>query len=416
MSRYRISRRAFIISIALLILLAGGGYLLQRDRSGKEAIYSPTLGAATAEEITQGSLGAKYLTRSELKELHLKGDLDQVRYLKRLDLERWAVACERGIDCIPGMEPRFQSVLEADGWLGDGDLVLSVRLGREVRAYPLRIIAWHQVINDQIGEVPIVVTYCPFTGAGLAYERPSADGRPLEFGVSGRLYNANILLFDRQTGSLWQQFTGEVVAGPLLGVVGKMERIYADIVSWGSWKRWYPGGRVLARPEEVWFGGRKVRVSVERYEEYPYAEYQLREWVGYGVDVKELDLRGLFSKRRVVGVVVGNTARAYLKSDLKKTKLVNDRLGGEPLLIVVTPAGEAHVFSRRAAGQALDFTLDDDKLIDEETKTAWGFDGKALSGPLAAEGAALEELQPTPTYWFAWALFHPGTDLSCRDG
>ncbi|MFQ6034098.1 MAG: DUF3179 domain-containing protein, partial [Candidatus Bipolaricaulia bacterium] len=343
-------------------------------------------------------------------------DLGQVKYLKRLDRERWAVACERGIDCIPGIEPQFQSVLEADKWLGDGDLVLSVQLDQTVKAYPLRILAWHQAVNDYLGDLPVIVTYCPFTGAGLAYERPLADGRPLEFGVSGRLYNANILLYDRETGSLWQQFTGEVIAGPLLGVAGRMERIYGDIVSWGSWKRWHPGGEVLARPTEIRFGRRKVQVSVERYEEAPYAEYQLREWVGYGVDVKELNLRGLFSKRRIVGVIVDETARAYSRSDLKSLKLVNDRLGGEPILALMTPAGEARFFSRKVPGQVLEFALDDGKLIDKETGTVWGFDGKALSGPLALEGAPLKEYLPTPAYWFAWVLFHPQSDLSCGDG
>jgi hypothetical protein len=417
LSPFRISRRFLIISVvALALLLSGAAYFLQRGRSGEEVIYSPILGAAGAEEIAQGSLGLKYLTRSELKELRLKQDLSRVKYLKGLDLGRWAVACERGIDCIPQIEPEFQSVLEADEWLGSGDLVLSVQLGQTVKAYPLRVIAWHQVVNDYLGDVPVIVTYCPFTGAGLAYKRPLADGKPLEFGVSGRLYNANILLYDRETGSLWQQFTGEVIAGPLLGLVGRMEKVYADIVPWGSWKRWHPGGLVLARPQEVRFGRRKVEVSTERYEEYPYAEYELREWVGYGVDVKKLDLRGLFSKRRVVGVIVDRAARAYLKSDLEKSRLVNDQLGGEPILAVVTPAREAHFFSRRLSGRVLDFMLDDDRLVDKETGTVWDFDGAATSGPLASQGTSLEELSVTPAYWFAWVLFRPETDLSLAKG
>lgn len=407
-------RKTIVISIVLLaLLLAGGGYLLQRSRSGKEVTYSPVLGAANAEEIAQGDLGLKYLTKVELRELRLKQNLDQVKYLKRLDLGRWAVACERGIDCIPRIEPQFQSVLEADRWLGEGDLVLSVHLGKTVKAYPLRIMAWHQAVNDYLGDVPVVVTYCPFTGAGLAYKRPLADGKPLEFGVSGRLYNANILLYDRQTGSLWQQFTGAVVAGPLLGIVGKMERIYADIVPWGSWKRWYPGGLVLARPREVRLGKRKVKVSAEHYKENPYGEYQLREGVGYGVDAKKLNLRGLSSKRRIIGVKIGRVAKAYVESEIWKAKLLNDRVGDEDILIVLDPAEEVRAFRRRprSLAQSLEFELRDGKLFDTATGTVWDFDGKAIQGELASLKAELEEMPITSSYWFAWLLFNPKTGL-----
>lgn len=416
-------RRLGVPLIILLTLLAGGvGYLLhlQRGGSDREVVYSPVLGAAGAEEIAQGNLGLKYLTKSELKELRLKQEQDPglVRYLRRLDLGRWAVACERGIDCVPRIEPQFQSVLLADEWLGDGDLVLSVQLGRTVKAYPLRIMAWHQVVNDYFGDVPVVVTYCPLTGAGLAYKRPLADGEPLEFGVSGRLYNANILLYDYETGSLWQQFSGEVVAGPLLGLLGRMERIYADIVPWGAWKRWHPGGEVLARPEEVRFRREKVRVSAERYEEYPYAEYELRRWVGYGVDVDELDLQGLSSKRRIIGVEIDGAAKAYIESGLREARLLNDKVSGEDILIVLTPAEEVKAFKRRVAGldRVLEFTLREGKLVDLETGTVWDFDGEAIEGELAPLKVKLEEVPVTPSYWFAWLLFHPETELSPKGG
>lgn len=407
-------RKTIIISIvALALLLAGASYLLQRSGSRQGAVYSPTSGAATTEEIAQGNLGPQYLTQSELRDLRLNQDLDRTKYLKRLDPSRWALACERGIDCIPGIEPRFQSVLEADEWLGDGDLVLSVQLAQTVKAYPLRIMAWHQAVNDYLGDVPVIVTYCPFTGAGLAYERPLADGRPLEFGVSGRLYNANVLLYDRETGSFWQQFTGEAVAGPLLGVVGRLKKIYADIVPWGSWKRWHPGGRVLARPEEVKFGRRKVEVSTERYEEYPYGEYQLREWVGYGVDVEQLNLRGLFSKRRIIGVKVNQEAKAYVESRLWEVKIAHDRIDEEDILLVLNPGEEVKAFKRKpySLEQSLKFELTDSKLVDLQTGTLWDFQGKPVKGELASQTSGLEEIPITSAYWFAWLLFHPETGL-----
>lgn len=414
MEALRRGRRVLAVFLAVIVLAAGAGYLIEKSRPREPLVQlaSPLAGAASPEGITEGPLGAKYLTARELRTLRLKGDLDRVKYLKGLDLDRWAVACERGITCLPTIEPEFQSVQEGDAWLGDGDLILSVWLGQAVKAYPLRVLAWHQVLNDELGGVPVVVTYCPLTGAGLVYKRPlSPDGRPLEFGISGRLYNANILLYDRESGSLWQQFTGEVIAGPLVGRAGRLKRLSAEIVAWGSWKRGHPDGWVLARPKEIKFAGRKAKASPERYEEYPYGEYELRKWVGYGIDVEALDLRGIFAKRRVVGIAPHGAARAYLRSDLERLKLINDRLDGKPILMVMSLAGEARFFYREVAGRVLEFALDDGKLVDKETGTLWSPDGRALSGPLASKGVALEEIPATPSYWFAWVLFHPEGDL-----
>ncbi len=407
-------RKILIVFIAALVLLIGGVIgLLQRGSLDEETIYSPVSGATDADEIARGNLGRKYLTQSELGELRPKQHPDQVKYLKKLELGRWAVACEQGVECIPAIGPQFQSVLQADKWLGEGNLVLSVQLGQTVKAYPLRIIGWHQAVNDYLGDLPVVVTYCPFTGAGLAYRRPLADGRPLKFGISGRLYNANILLYDQETGSFWQQFTGEAVAGPLLGVVGRLERVYADIVPWGAWKRWHPGGEVLARPAEVEFGRRKVKVSTERYEEYPYGEYQLRQWVGYGVDVEELDLKGLASKRRIIGVEVDQASKAYVESELWEASVINDRLAGEDILVALTPGEEVKAFKRRppSCEQSVEFELRDGQLTDLQTGTIWDFQGKPLRGELASRTVELEEIFVTPAYWFAWLLFRPETGL-----
>jgi len=413
--------------------LGWGGYHLWQSYFGSPGLLEliaalpPEPGAAPPEAIARGPLGSRYLTESELRELRLELDLGRVKHLRRLDQMRWVLACTRGIDCIPQIEePRFELVLEADEWLGDGDLVLSVRSGRYVKAYPLKIMAWHQVLNDQFGETPAVVVYCPLTGAGVAYVRPTIWNEPLEFGASGRLYNANLLLYDRQTGTLWQSFTGEALAGPLVGIAAPLERLPAAIVPWGEWKRAHPGGRVLARPERIrWgVGGKVYHVSHQRYEEYPYAEYELRRWVGYGVDVDRLELRGLPSKRRIVGVSLDNdgagAAKAYLRRALKGARLLNDKVGEEEVLVVLTLDGEVRAFKRRlelgpqlARVLELEFELQGDKLVDRQTGTVWTLEGEPLRGPLASlePKPKLEELPTTSAYWFAWVLFHPETEL-----
>ena len=347
----------------------------------------------------------------ELRRLHLKIDLKSVPYLRALQAERWGLACARGIDCIPEIaEPRFETVLQADKWLGDGDLVIGVRGSGVLKAYPLRVMAWHQVLNDYLGDMPVVVIYSPFTGAGVAFIRPELHGEPLEFGVSGRLYNADVLLYDRQTGTLWQGFTGEPLAGPLVGLFGPLPQLPSTIVPWGDWKRAHPGGWVLARPEWIRVSGRRYRVNPQRYEDFPYAEYELRRWVGYGVDVEKLRLQGFPPKRRVTGLAVGGGALAFPMSNLNPSEgLLELTLGGEPLAVLRAPDGGLRAFLLRLpSGEPLHLERHGGELIDIERGDRWDLDGRPLNPD---GGPPLERLPTTPCYWFAWVLFHPGTDL-----
>ncbi len=368
----------------------------------------PQPGAASPSEIVKGALGERYLLPSELRRLHLKIDLENVSYLKGLQADRWGLACARGIDCIPEIvEPKFETVLQADKWLGDGDLVLSVYGNGILKAYPLRVMAWHQVLNDYLGDTPVVVIYSPFTGAGVAFIRPGLQGEPLEFRVSGRLYNADVLLYDRQTGTLWQGFTGEPLAGPLVGLFGPLQQLPSVIVPWGEWKRAHPGGQVLARPERIAIRGRRYRAKPQRYEDFPYAEYELRRWVGYGVDVDKLKLQGLPPKRRVTGLAIGGEALAFLVSSLGTSEgLLELTLGGEPLAVLRAPDGGLRAFRRRLPSGELHLERHSDELVDVESGRRWDLDGRPLDG-----GPPLERLPTTPCYWFAWVLFHPETDL-----
>lgn len=406
-----------IFSLAIALLLAGAGFFAYKGlSSNREIEYSPTEGAVREEEIGSGELGIKYLAKSELRRLGIKRDVSIVKYLAKLDLTRWALACQSGMDCIPAItRPTFESVGEADEWLGDGDLVIGVRSNGIAKAYPLRVMNWHQVVNDYLNDQSIVATFCPISGAALIFERPLANGKPLEFGISGRLYNANLLMYDRKTGSLWQQFEGQVIAGPLLGVVGPLTRVPADIVPWGAWKKEYPESLVLARPTSVRTPSWKAKISLSKYEQYPYARYQLRRWVGYGVDVDQLELRGVAPKRKVIGVYIDGAAKAYVESEIWETKLLNDRVGGEEILVVFTLAEEIKVFKRSLPtfNQTLTFALENDQLIDQQTVTQWSFDGVPLSGKLAVveNQVRLEEVPATPIYWFTWLLFNPETEL-----
>lgn len=232
----RIMKRGFLWVVALLgvgLLVAGvvgGGWSLLEGRlfagSGEKGTDARAAiltgisrgGRAQPGTIRQGDLGIKYLSGEELELLGLDDSAGDVKYRAGLDPGKWALGCQKGLDCIVAItDPGFQSVAEADGWLRDGQFVLSVRHQGVTRAYPLTVLAYHEIVNDTFEGEPIAITFCPLCFAGLAFRRPSLDREPLEFRVSGRLYNANLVMVDRQTGSLWSQISGTVMAGPLLG-------------------------------------------------------------------------------------------------------------------------------------------------------------------------------------------------------
>ena len=142
-------------------------------------------------------------------------------------------------DCIPSIdEPRFISALEAT-FLEDDDLVLAVDYRGEARAYPTRILVFHEIVNDTVAGEPIAISYCPLCGSGLAFRRV-LDGKVLEFGVSGLLHNSDLIMYDRHTKSLWQQIEGAAFAGPLRG--RKLEDFPMTMTTWREWRDAHPVG------------------------------------------------------------------------------------------------------------------------------------------------------------------------------
>ncbi len=362
------------------------------------------------DAIRHGNLGLKYLTAEELRELKVSMDLTNVPYLGSLDLDRWAPVLP--MDAIASItHPDFTTAEKTDLWLKDDDLVLGIVYRDIVRSYPVRILDRHEIINDWFGDIPVAVTYCPLCYSALVFKRPRIADQVLEFGVSGRLYNANLLMYDRQTGSLWDQFMGRVIAGPLLGKTPPLERMPVDVVSWGIWKQVHPDTQVLARPSQIETPRGRRYFAPSRYERYAYDEYRLKPEVGYGVDIRELDLKGMNSKRKIVGIVVNDQPKAYVEFVVKEVKIINDVVGREPILILSAPDDRIRVFRRTLHSQVLQFALRDGQIIDQETQTVWSFDGVTLSGPLSSPSSRLEELVVTSSFWFAWVAFYPDTEL-----
>jgi len=148
-------------------------------------------------------------------------------------------------DGIPAIDnPGSVSVEEADAWLEPQEPVILVQVEGDARAYPVQILMWHEIVNDTIGGVPVAVTFCPLCNTGIAFER-TFDGQVLDFGTTGRLRFSNLVLYDRQTETWWQQATGEGIAGEYTG--RRLTFVPASLISWADFKAAHPDGKMLSR-------------------------------------------------------------------------------------------------------------------------------------------------------------------------
>lgn len=314
-------------------------------------------------------------------------------------------------DGIPPIDdPKYVPIDEADAWLAGREPVIAVDINDEVRAFPLQIMTWHEIVNTELGGEPVTVTYCPLCNTALVFDR-EVRGTILDFGTSGRLYKSALVMYDRQTESWWSQVLGQAIVGELTGT--QLDFLPATIVSWADFKATYPDGLVLSRETGY----------ARPYGANPYARYDQagqRPFLFRG----EIDSR-LDAMERVVGVEMNGEAVAYPFGVLEEERVVADRVGGEDVVVFYYPGttsaldsnqiaesrdvGAAAVFRPMTeAGQELTFALHDDgQIVDEQTGSAWNVLGQAISGEL--EGRRLKPIVHGNHFWFAWAAFNPGT-------
>ena len=313
-----------------------------------------------------------------------------------------AVVSQDSIEAI--LEPELVPAGEARGMIGFED-VIGVCLGAECHAYPIIMLSSHEVVNDEVGGVPVAVTWCPLCFSGLVFDRRVGEAT-LTFGVSGKLLYNVLVMFDHQSDSLWSQLLGQGVDGEMRGV--RLRQLPATQTTWAQWLSLHPDTLVLSK-----FGGPLAGL----YFDDPFREYYYSDRVGVElplpVSVDELD-----PKAQVVAVRSGGEAAAYPLSLLNKDPVVNDQVGEEPVLVVYdSESGAGLVFARRLGDQTLSFARDETAegeliLVDEQTGSHWeALSGEAMSGPLAEEGARLERFPSTYSYWFGWKSHFPDTAL-----
>jgi hypothetical protein len=315
-------------------------------------------------------------------------------------------------DGIPAIDkPKFVGVKEADSWLKAVEPVILVEVGQEARAYPLQILIWHEIVNDTVGGLPLVVTFCPLCNTGIAFER-DFEGKLLDFGTTGRLRFSNLVMYDRQTETWWQQATGEAITGELSG--SQLKFYPAAIISWQEFKAAHPDGRVLSR--DTGFGRDYGRNPYVGYDDVNNPPFLYRGPVTPGT---------LPPVARVLTVDLNREAVAYPYDVLQKVRVVNDNVGGHPVVVFWETGtasaldarsvaggkdvGAANAFNRVLDGQELTFFIEGQRILDRESGSEWDVLGRALNGKLA--GKALTPVVAVNHFWFSWAAFKPETHI-----
>lgn len=312
-----------------------------------------------------------------------------------------------GRDGIPPIDnPQFDDLATADLWLQDASPVIALEVDGVARAYPLAILTRHEIVNDTISGLPVAVTFCPLCNSAIVFNR-RVDGETLRFGVSGLLRNSDLIMWDDQTQSLWQQLTGEGLVGAHTGRL--LDIVPSQLVGYAAFKAQYPQGQALS-------------TSGRFYGSNPYVNYDSnpRPFLFMGA----LDER-LPATERVLGAVLDGIGIAYPFPALAENGVINDRVGETDVVAVWQPGafsaldastidrsrdvGMAALFERRVGDRSLTFEAVDGGIVDMETGSRWNIFGSAIAGELA--GAQLTPIHAFPHFWFAWAAFYPETLL-----
>jgi hypothetical protein len=367
--------------------------------------------------ITSSSLAFALIAGTELSPA---GATAQQAQGWRTDLSRHTVPLEEIVsggppkDGIPAVDhPTFVSVAEADGWLAPREPVVVVVAGGEAKAYPLQILIWHEIVNDVVGGRPVAVTYCPLCNTALAFDRRLGE-TVLDFGTTGRLRYSDLVMYDRQTESWWQQATGEAIVGKLAS--RQLHFVSAPLLSWLTFRSAYPDGLVLSR-----------RTGFDRpYGETPYARYD---------EPRGSPIRSFFRGRpdprlpameRVVAVSLGGEDVAYAFGALRQSPAMNDLVAGVPIAVFWEPGtasalddrriaqgrdvGSTGVFDRRVEGRVLEFEpAGPGRFRDRGTGSEFDIVGRGIFGPL--RGRMLKPIPHGNHFWFAWGVFKPATRI-----
>jgi hypothetical protein len=314
-------------------------------------------------------------------------------------------------DGIPAIDnPQFVSVADADTWLEDLEPVTVFQEKDQVRIYPFQILIWHEIVNDVVNARPVVVTFCPLCNTAIIFDA-TVNGRRLDFGTTGRLRFSNLLMYDRQTESWWQQASGEAVIGDMTGI--SLTFLPASIISWAEARSVYPGAQVLSR--ETGFSRNYGRNPYPGYDDINNSPFLFK-----GQTPEDLP-----ATARVTTVELNGEAVAYPNDILQEVGVINDIVGGVEIAVfwqkglasaldssniaAGQDVGASGVFERTLNGQVLTFVTNGEAITDNQTGSIWNILGQATDGEL--RGQNLNRVVKVDHFWFSWAAFQPDTRI-----
>ncbi len=314
-------------------------------------------------------------------------------------------------DGIPALtDPKFITIDEASKWLKDEEPVIFLKHGNIVKGYPLQILIWHEIVNDKIDSVPVIVTFCPLCYSAIVFNRKIGK-MTVMFGVSGLLRNSDLVMYDSYTESFWQQFTGESIVGNYTGT--KLKTLPAQIISFKEIKESYPEATILSR--ETGYN--------RKYGMNPYSGYD-------DIDQSPFMFKGKVDDRlppneKVIGIKKTCYTKAYPYSITNEEHVINDALNGTKFVVFHSEGavsaldsqfimdsrdvGSTGVFFSEIDGSELTFKYSNGKFIDNETLSLWDITGKSVMGVL--RGKQLNRIESGDYFAFAWFAFYPDSKI-----
>jgi len=328
--------------------------------------------------------------------------LSENEFQEDQDLSFWSIPFQEVLDGGPGKDgipsidsPRFVTPSEAF-FLKDDDLVVGISLNGDVKAYPHKILDYHEIVNDVVGQIPMAISYCPLTGTAFAWNR-IIKGKQTTFGVSGLLYNTNLILYDRDTQSNWAQLELECVNGQQLGT----KPILSGLVEtdWATWKTLYPNSKVMSL--ETGF--------TRDYDQYPYGGYKTNNDMFIFPATPSND--ALPNKERVYTIIKNQKAKVYQFKKFSGGKIFKEIFNGATYLVVGND-NTINAFLLTDEEVNLDYEyigLSEDALFKASNGNEYSVFGEVLTGP--NQGSSMEISPGVVSFWFAVAAFYPNPEI-----
>ena len=300
-----------------------------------------------------------------------------------------------GKDGIPAVDnPQFDETNEVS-FLQDEDLVIGMVRNGVAKAYPHLVLDWHEIVNDELDDAHVALTYCPLTGTGVAWDR-NINGNVTTFGVSGKLYNTNLMPYDRESDSYWSQMRLDCVNGALVG--SKITTLNVIETTWATWKAAYPDSEIL-----------NMDTGFDRnYDQYPYGDYRTNN-NRLIFPVGNFDNR-LPSKERVLGIVEGTTKKVYSINLFEEDRVIEDVIDGKDIIVIGSKSQNFIVALEKEELNGFSFVKDQLPIIaEDDSGNKITMTGEISEGPLA--GTKLTPVKSYMGFFFSFGAFHEDVEI-----